>query len=103
LLVRSCDQLGHFLQHRETNLRYLALESLCRLAGSEFCLDVIKKHRGTVIKALKVMEQFLLVFYLKPPFSGKTTFFRLFLDESSDFENVFGSFMKYSLIRFSDT
>ena len=57
LLVRSCDQLGHFLQHRETNLRYLALESLCRLAGSEFSLDTIKKHRGTVIRALKVIRK----------------------------------------------
>ncbi|KAF4083583.1 hypothetical protein AMELA_G00143350 [Ameiurus melas] len=29
LLVRACNQLGQFLQHRETNLRYLALESMC--------------------------------------------------------------------------
>lgn len=36
LLVRACNQLGQFLQHRETNLRYLALESMCTLASSEF-------------------------------------------------------------------
>jgi len=54
LLVRACNQLGQFLQHRETNLRYLALESMCHLAGSEFSADAVKKHRETVINALKV-------------------------------------------------
>nr|XP_009861856.1 AP-2 complex subunit alpha-2 [Ciona intestinalis] len=53
LLVRACNQLGQFLQHRETNLRYLALESMCLLAGSEFSADAVKKHRETVINALK--------------------------------------------------
>lgn len=55
LLVRACNQLGSFLQHRETNLRYLALESMCLLAGSEFSADAVKKHRETVINALKVL------------------------------------------------
>ncbi|XP_039257424.2 AP-2 complex subunit alpha-2-like isoform X4 [Styela clava] len=53
LLVRACNQLGSFLQHRETNLRYLALESMCLLAGSEFSAEAVKKHRETVINALK--------------------------------------------------
>jgi len=53
LLVRACNQLGQFLQHRETNLRYLALESMCLLANSEFSAEAVKKHRETVINALK--------------------------------------------------
>lgn len=53
LLVRACNQLGQFLQHRETNLRYLALESMCLLATSEFSHDAVKKHQETVIQALK--------------------------------------------------
>ncbi|XP_077995107.1 AP-2 complex subunit alpha-2-like [Glandiceps talaboti] len=53
LLVRACNQLGQFLQHRETNLRYLALESMCLLASSEFSREAVKKHQETVITALK--------------------------------------------------
>lgn len=54
LLVRACNQLGQFLQHRETNLRYLALESMCTLASSEFSHEAVKTHMETVINALKV-------------------------------------------------
>ncbi|UYV77971.1 AP2A2 [Cordylochernes scorpioides] len=53
LLVRACNQLGQFLQHRETNLRYLALESMCLLATSEFSHEAVKKHQETVVNALK--------------------------------------------------
>jgi len=53
LLVRACNQLGQFLSHRETNLRYLALESMCLLATSEFSHEAVKKHQETVINALK--------------------------------------------------
>ncbi|CAH1787764.1 unnamed protein product [Owenia fusiformis] len=53
LLVRACTQLGQFLQHRETNLRYLALESMCLLATSEFSHEAVKTHQETVISALK--------------------------------------------------
>nr|KAF6281594.1 adaptor related protein complex 2 subunit alpha 2 [Pipistrellus kuhlii] len=53
LLVRACNQLGQFLQHRETNLRYLALESMCTLASSEFSHEAVKTHIETVITALK--------------------------------------------------
>ncbi|KAI2592378.1 AP2A1 isoform 1 [Pan troglodytes] len=53
LLVRACNQLGQFLQHRETNLRYLALESMCTLASSEFSHEAVKTHIDTVINALK--------------------------------------------------
>ena len=33
--------------------RYLALESMCLLAASEFSHDAVKKHQDTVIAALK--------------------------------------------------
>jgi AP-2 complex subunit alpha len=53
LLVKACNQLGQFLSHKDTNLRYLALESMCLLATSEFSHDAVKKHQETVIVALK--------------------------------------------------
>lgn len=53
LLIRACNHLGQFLQHRETNMRYLALESMCLLATSEFSHDTVKKHQDTVIGSLK--------------------------------------------------
>ena len=34
--------------------RYLALESMCLLATSEFSHEAVKKHQETVITALKV-------------------------------------------------
>lgn len=59
LLVRACNQLGAFLTHKETNLRYLALESMCLLATSEFSHEAVKKHQETIINALKVKKDFL--------------------------------------------
>ncbi|XP_078076479.1 AP-2 complex subunit alpha-2 isoform X2 [Mustelus asterias] len=53
LLVRACNQLGQFLQHRESNLRYLALESMWLLASSEFSHEAVKMHIETVINALQ--------------------------------------------------
>lgn len=53
LLIRATNLLGQFLSHRETNLRYLALESMAQLAGCEFSRDAVKKHLDTVIHALK--------------------------------------------------
>ncbi|KAG0729546.1 AP-2 complex subunit alpha [Chionoecetes opilio] len=60
LLVRACNQLGQFLSHRETNLRYLALETMCLLATSEFSHEAVKKHQETVINALKVLKVAIL-------------------------------------------
>lgn len=62
LLVRACNQLGQFLQHRETNLRYLALESMCTLASSEFSHEAVKTHIETVINALKVSPSSTVAF-----------------------------------------
>ncbi|EEC03414.1 AP-2 complex subunit alpha-1, putative [Ixodes scapularis] len=54
LLLRACGQLGQFLQHRETNLRYMALEGLCLLATSDSSHEAVKKHQDTVVAALKM-------------------------------------------------
>ncbi|KAK7604909.1 hypothetical protein V9T40_006095 [Parthenolecanium corni] len=54
LLVRACNQLGQFLSNRETNLRYLALESMCLLANSEFSHEAVKKHQEVVILSMKM-------------------------------------------------
>ena len=64
LLVRACNQLGQFLSHRETNLRYLALETMCLLATSEFSHEAVKKHQETVINALKVLPQLSGVYFV---------------------------------------
>ena len=53
LLIRSCNILGQHLTNKETNLRYLAMESMCLLAASEFAHEAVKKHQDTVITALK--------------------------------------------------
>ena len=53
LFIRAANQLGSFLIHKETNLRYMALESLCMLAANENSREAVSKHRETVIKALK--------------------------------------------------
>ncbi|XP_075234672.1 adaptor protein complex 2, subunit alpha [Lycorma delicatula] len=54
LLVRACNQLGQFLSNRETNLRYLALESMCLLATSELSHEAVKKHHEVVILSMKM-------------------------------------------------
>ena len=105
LLVRACNQLGQFLQHRETNLRsvatffslvltyrpvvsladvifwysyvmsvllcrYLALESMCLLATSEFSHEAVKKHQETVVTSLKVhilvLNTIVKILYILP-------------------------------------
>ncbi|XP_063689547.1 AP-2 complex subunit alpha-like isoform X6 [Bolinopsis microptera] len=53
LMVRSCNLLGGFLNSKETNLRYLALESLTKLAVSDFSRKAVMKHQETVVQALK--------------------------------------------------
>jgi AP-2 complex subunit alpha len=60
LLVRACNQLGQFLQHRETNLRYLALESMCLLATSEFSHDALRNIR-TLSSMLSRLKETLVL------------------------------------------
>ncbi|XP_028404796.1 AP-2 complex subunit alpha-2-like [Dendronephthya gigantea] len=53
LLIRACNQLGQFLTHKETLIRYLALEGLCAMSQSDYSSDAVRKHQETIVKALK--------------------------------------------------
>lgn len=53
LVTQSAVQLGRFISSKETNIRYLGLETMAHLAGFADSLDAIKKHQDTVIQSLK--------------------------------------------------
>ena len=52
LLDNAIDVLHGFLVSKETNSRYLALETLTKLTKIEHCLTRIKKHKELVIELL---------------------------------------------------
>lgn len=54
LQVRACNLLGGYLTHKETNMRYMSLESLSHLAISDLSREAVKKHQDVVLKSLKV-------------------------------------------------
>lgn len=54
LQVRACNLLGGYLTHKETNMRYISLETLSHLAISDLSREAVKKHQEVVLKALKV-------------------------------------------------
>ena len=45
--------MSHVCNHSHLYPRYLALETMCLLAVSEFSHEAVKKHQETVINALK--------------------------------------------------
>ncbi|EFC38249.1 predicted protein [Naegleria gruberi] len=55
ILVTACSMLTKYLKDRETNLRYLALDTLSRMAYSQFdeVLATIRKEQDTILLALK--------------------------------------------------
>ena len=55
ILVTACSLLTKYLKERETNLRYLALDALSRMAYSQFdeVLATIRKEQETILLALK--------------------------------------------------
>ncbi|TPX45987.1 hypothetical protein SeMB42_g02779 [Synchytrium endobioticum] len=53
LVTQSAVQLGRFISSKETNIRYLGLETMAHLAGFADSIDAIKKHQDTVIQSLK--------------------------------------------------
>jgi len=55
LLARAVAQLSHFIRSKETNLRYLALESFAQLAETENA-SYVRKHQKTVFDALKEID-----------------------------------------------
>jgi len=55
LLSKAVAQLSHFIRSKETNLRYLALESFAQLAETENA-KYVRKHQKTVLDALKEVD-----------------------------------------------
>eukprot|EP00043_Microstomoeca_roanoka_P007809 m.75530 g.75530 ORF g.75530 m.75530 type:complete len:907 (-) comp13986_c2_seq1:93-2813(-) len=54
LQLRACTLLGDFLVHKETNMRFLALEGLSVMATTEYSHKAVKKHQASIIRALKM-------------------------------------------------
>ena len=53
LQVRACNLLGGYLTHKETNMRYMSLETLSHLAISDLSREAVKKHQEVVLKSLQ--------------------------------------------------
>ncbi|KXS16070.1 putative AP-2 adaptor complex subunit alpha [Gonapodya prolifera JEL478] len=53
-VVMAAELLGKFISSKETNVRFLALETMCHLAGmSDLGLDDIKKQQDVILQSLK--------------------------------------------------
>ena len=63
LQVHACNLLGGYLTHMETNMRFLALESLSHLATSDLSREAIKKHQDTVLEQLKVSNSTITILH----------------------------------------
>ena len=59
LLGRVISLLGTFVSMSETNLRYLSMESMSRLAKIPGTIHSIKSHQDTIIRLLKDNDIFL--------------------------------------------
>ncbi|KAJ3206516.1 hypothetical protein HDU83_000366 [Entophlyctis luteolus] len=55
LVDQTLILLGNFIIAKETNSRYLALETMCHLAatGARNCIDALRVHQDTIIASLK--------------------------------------------------
>ena len=53
LMIRACNHIGSFMQHKEANLRYLTIEVMVLLGASEICHNAVVKHLDTVLTTLK--------------------------------------------------
>ncbi|TPX68547.1 hypothetical protein SpCBS45565_g02991 [Spizellomyces sp. 'palustris'] len=53
IVVQASALLGRFISSKETNIRYLGLETMAHLAGFAESLDTVKKHQETIIQSLK--------------------------------------------------
>ena len=52
-MIRACNHIGSFMQHKEANLRYLTIEVMVLLGASEVCHGAVVKHLDTVLTTLK--------------------------------------------------
>ena len=53
LMIRACNHIGSFMQHKEANLRYLTIEVMVLLGASEVCHNAVVKHLDIVLTTLK--------------------------------------------------
>ena len=53
LMIRACNHIGSFMQHKEANLRYLTIEVMVLLGASDVCHNAVVKHLDTVLTTLK--------------------------------------------------
>ncbi|KAJ3416710.1 hypothetical protein HDV05_000540 [Chytridiales sp. JEL 0842] len=55
LMDQELILLGNYLASKETNVRYLGLETMCHLAGagSRNCMDALRVHKDTVLASLR--------------------------------------------------
>lgn len=53
IVALSANLLGRFILSRETNVRYLGMDTMAHLAARSESLEPVKKHQETVILSLK--------------------------------------------------
>ncbi|KAI8999428.1 adaptin N terminal region-domain-containing protein [Gaertneriomyces semiglobifer] len=53
LVGQAASLLGRFISSKETNIRYLGLETMAHLAGFAESVDKVKSHQDTIIQSLK--------------------------------------------------
>jgi AP-2 complex subunit alpha len=53
VVATAAQLLGRFILSRETNVRYLGMDTMAQLAARSENLEVVKKHQDTVIFSLK--------------------------------------------------
>lgn len=53
IMERIIVLLGHFISSRETNARYLGLETMAHVAASSNAQESLKRHQDTIIASLK--------------------------------------------------
>ncbi|KAI9320609.1 adaptin N terminal region-domain-containing protein [Dichotomocladium elegans] len=53
ICTQAAQKLGQFISSKETNLRYLGLETMAHLAACTDSLDAIKRHQETIMMSLR--------------------------------------------------
>jgi AP-2 complex subunit alpha len=53
VVQQAAHLLGRFILSKETNVRYLGLDTMAHLAARTDNLDAVKKHQGTIMQSLR--------------------------------------------------